>query len=79
MWFLSIGSEMNVPIVMILSKEGFWVTKLCHSDLSIFPSWSTSASKNVCLNKKGDTNHVSAKNQDNFMCYKTSSYSPLKH
>ncbi|KAJ0482958.1 hypothetical protein HanIR_Chr13g0659671 [Helianthus annuus] len=23
-------------------------------------------------------NHVSAKNQDNFMCYKTSSYSPFE-
>lgn len=34
--------------VIIFSNEGFFVTKLSHSDLSIFPSRFTSASKNVC-------------------------------
>lgn len=34
--------------VMIFNNEGFRLTKLCHSDLSIFPSWSMSASRKVC-------------------------------
>ena len=34
--------------VIIFNNDGFRETKFCHSDLSILPSWFTSASKNVC-------------------------------
>lgn len=34
--------------VMTFNNDGFLETKFCHSILSIFPSWFTSASKKVC-------------------------------
>lgn len=43
--------------VMILSNDGFLFTKSLHSSLSIFPSWFTSASSNVCswMKRKKET------------------------
>lgn len=45
--------------VMILSNDGFLFTKSLHSSLSIFPSWLTSASSNVCfIYENKETYHV---------------------
>lgn len=50
--------------VIIFNKEGFFDTKLSHSDLSIFPSPLISASKNVWVHKEDISVSIFLKNME---------------